>query len=688
MSIKGFVTSCLATLAIFMTTLALLVFIQSYANFHAAGDAGKLIRVLGALTKVSEGLAPERGSTIVALDGDPATRKTLLDARSRVDRAIEAAESLTRESALPEIAAVDAELRRIKSEVSRWRAEADALTGGPTEPRVQFRQRYFQALSELFSTVAGLNEMLELRLTTLDAAVATPGALATTAWSLRDHAGRISAMYIGAITSGQPFSAALLRDFNLTEGRVLQLWQELRDRAGAATSPPALREALGKIDEGYFKPFQQLRDRVDRAGLSDGAYDLTAAEWRRQSGPMLQSILVMRDAAVAEGEQVANANRAAAARTLILTGLVLLATLGTVVVVMIAIHRRLIEPLSGLTRIIAVFAEGQRSFSVPHTARQDEIGQMAKALEILRSGALAIDEKAQKDAEAAHARDQRRQRVEAATERFVATIDTLVGEVRQAVTGLRGATQTLSSASTTSTEQAGAVAAAAGLASSNVQAVAAAAEELSRNISGIAEKVSETARAMETAVQQAEETHATVRGLAEAAHRIGDVVSLITDIAAQTNLLALNATIEAARAGEAGKGFAVVANEVKGLANQTARATEEIQLQVTAIQAETDHAVMAIQTIGNTIDTINQFTSSIATAIGQQGAATQDIANNAQQAAGGTSEVSEAIAQVLDAEQFTVKAAATLSHLADALSGASERLGETVGGFVGEVKAR
>jgi methyl-accepting chemotaxis protein len=686
MSIKGFVSACLAAVGTFLAILAIILFAENWQNFRAAGEAGDLVALLNAGTQVSEVIAPERGATSVALDGDAAARKVLTDTRAKVDAAFDRIAAMSSQSSAEEYQDAIAKLLKIRTELTAWRTKADAEMGGNREKLDAFRKEFNAGMYAMLNTVGAVNARLGRRLSRLDAEVAYPAALATTTWTLRDQAGRLSTMHILAITSGKPFSAETIRDIDMTLGRIRQLWDHLSEQAGAPDSPVILRDGLAKVEAGFFTPFKPLRERVAKAGMSDGAYELDQAEWRRLSAPMLQSIMLMRDAAISDASRIAAENHRHAGQNLILVGLLLIAATATTLVAIIGINRRVITPLARLTEIVDDFAAGSRQFAVPYADRNDETGKMAKAIEVLRDKALAADDRAKAETAAAQARDERRVRVETVTNGFVESIDTVVGGVSTAIDGLRSATETLSTTSATTTEQSSVVAAAADNASANVQTVAAAAEELSNSIQEISRRVTETAAAMNGAVHEAENTSATVRGLAEAARRIGDVVSLITDIAAQTNLLALNATIEAARAGDAGKGFAVVAGEVKTLANQTARATDDIQAQVAAIQAETDRAVNAIVGISSTIATVNQYTIGIASAVEQQGAATQEIARNVQQAAQGTSEVSQSIARVLEAERATVQAAGQLSTLADRLSGESDRLRNNVGHFVSEVK--
>jgi methyl-accepting chemotaxis protein len=252
---------------------------------------------------------------------------------------------------------------------------------------------------------------------------------------------------------------------------------------------------------------------------------------------------------------------------------------------------------------------------------------------------------------------------------------------------LQKSVQVMAETAETTSRQTTAAAAAASQASDNVQTVSTSAGELAASISEISRQVTQSSEILRHAVDDAKRTDKVVQGLADAAQRIGDVVNLIDDIASQTNLLALNATIEAARAGEAGKGFAVVAAEVKNLANQTSRATEEIIGQIEGIQATTREAVSAIQSIGKVILKVNEIATSVASAIEEQGAATREIASSVHQASVGTTEVSTNVGRITTAAANTHDTVEKVLHEVDALTQQSERLRSEVNRFAAAVRA-
>ncbi|CAA7627048.1 Methyl-accepting chemotaxis protein [Candidatus Terasakiella magnetica] len=341
------------------------------------------------------------------------------------------------------------------------------------------------------------------------------------------------------------------------------------------------------------------------------------------------------------------------------------------------------RPMKAMERHFDAIAAGNMAYEIP-LAEIGEFNQMHALLRALKAK-LGYNqlEKAELDRQAEEKRHIELNRVASSLESRVKGVVDLI-DVSSG--SLLGNAQTLSSNAQETMVQAGNVTAMTGQVTSNVQAVSAATHELSSSVTEISRQVSHAATISRDAVRQAGETDRMVRSLAEAAQKIGDVVKLINDIASQTNLLALNATIEAARAGEAGKGFAVVANEVKHLANQTAKATEEIGTQITAIQSETNSAVAAISSISNTIENINELSSAIAAAVEEQGAATNEIARSVEQAAHGTATAAENVEIVSGAAEETKMMADQVYTAADGLKSASNQLAQEVAGFIREIR--
>jgi methyl-accepting chemotaxis protein len=331
--------------------------------------------------------------------------------------------------------------------------------------------------------------------------------------------------------------------------------------------------------------------------------------------------------------------------------------------------------------------DGELTVDIPHQGETTEIGQIAAGLQTFKD-ALIAKKASDGAADAEKALNlARAQRISAATTDFEAMVGEMVGSLAGASTELEASATTLSSTADHAQGLATMVAAASEEASTNVQSVASATEELSSSINEISRQVQESARMASTAVDEAGATNGRVEQLAKAASRIGDVVELINAIAGQTNLLALNATIEAARAGEAGRGFAVVAAEVKALADQTAKATNEIGQQVIDIQAATKESVGAIKEISGTIEKLSEISSAIAAAVEQQGAATQEISRNVQQAAQGTHQVSSHVADVQRGAGETGHASSQVLSAAQSVASESVRLKSQVEKFLSAVRA-
>jgi len=345
-------------------------------------------------------------------------------------------------------------------------------------------------------------------------------------------------------------------------------------------------------------------------------------------------------------------------------------------------------PVVRMTEAMKKLAGGDKTVEIPAQGRTDEIGQMAGTVQVFKDNMIEAERLRTEQEEAKRrAEVEKKAAMNGMADDFESSVKGIVQMVSSASTELQSTAQSMTATAEETSRQASAVAAASEQASTNVQTVASAAEELSSSIAEISRQVAESAKISGQAVSDAERTNQQVNALAEAAQRIGDVVKLINGIAGQTNLLALNATIEAARAGEAGKGFAVVASEVKSLANQTAKATDEISAQVTSIQTATSDSVQAIQSITGTIGRINEIAAAIASAVEEQGAATQEIARNVQQAAAGTNEVSSNITGVTKAASDTGAAAGQVLSASGELSRQSEALGEKVDAFISRIRA-
>jgi methyl-accepting chemotaxis protein len=378
-------------------------------------------------------------------------------------------------------------------------------------------------------------------------------------------------------------------------------------------------------------------------------------------------------------QQVHGAGRASLAWSAVAIGLAAVAAL--------LISRSVARPVVRLTGVMERLAAGDTTVALPAVERRDEVGAMGRAVQVFKDGALARArlEDAQRREHEAHAR--RARAIDALIAGFDGEVTGILTGLGQSALGLRATSEIMARAIQVTGTKAAAVATASEAASHNVQTVASAAEQLAASIATVADQVARSSAVAHDAAAAARRTDATVQSMADAAQRIGEVVDLINAIATKTNLLALNATIEAARAGAAGKGFAVVAAEVKTLAGQTARATDDIRLQVESIQDVTAQAVEAIQAISRITGDMNRIAGAVASAVAEQRAATGEIARSVTLAARGTHDVAGNIVGVSASAVETGGAAGDVLHTAEGVAHSSDTLRQLVDGFLARVRA-
>jgi methyl-accepting chemotaxis protein len=434
---------------------------------------------------------------------------------------------------------------------------------------------------------------------------------------------------------------------------------------------PRYRAIIGKLSAITAKQGAIMKDRADPLRL----------EIDNVLGSVKQSV----EARAAEIRAEADAQDAASMMFNMVSGvLVVLMLIGSAVFAALTIAR----PIRRIGEVLLELAGGNKAVAVPYAERGDEVGDAARAAQTFKENLVRIEKmEAEQKAIEAQSAVQRKADMHQLANSFQAAVGGIIDAVSSSSTQLEAAANTLTKTAESTQALSGMVAAASEEASSNVESVASAAEEMTASVSEISRQVQDSSRIAGEAVKQAEQTDARINELSQAAGRIGDVVKLITAIAEQTNLLALNATIEAARAGEAGRGFAVVATEVKALAAQTAKATEEIGTQIAGMQAATQDSVAAIKEIGSTIGRISNIAATIAATVEQQGAATGEIARNVGQAAKGTAQVAENITEVNRGASATGSASTQVLSSAQSLSKESHHLKLEVDKFLNTVRA-
>jgi methyl-accepting chemotaxis protein len=658
-----------------------------------ASDAASINETADLLLESAGQWARERGATNLALNAaNPAADAQLAaisNYRKSADQAFERAVARLTDRNFANRDQLVAAAKRANDVVLEQRRQADAEIAKPAKDRKPaIVSKWAPTITALIVASQNLRVAAAMDEDNVQARLSSLQNLKHFVWIMSEYLGRERAMVAGMIAASRPMTAQEVSTLGAFRGRVEAAWDYVQAYAAKSSAPPAVSTAADRLRERVFQGFEDTRKAIYAAGIGGGTYPINSAEWFSRSTAAIDEVIALSALASEEAARLAESAQRGSLRTLMLNAFLMAFSLALASLTLWMVISRVVRSLGQITAAMGKIAGGETSVAVPCTTRRDEMGSMARALLVFKENAVKVlGMQAEREALEKTAREERAAAMAQLADQFEGAVGEIVETVSSASTQLEASAGTLSTTAERAQELTTMVAAASEEASTNVQSVASASEEMASSVNEIGRQVQESARIAGEAVAQARKTHHRVNELSEASRRIGDVVELINTVASQTNLLALNATIEAARAGEAGRGFAVVATEVKALAEQTAKATEEIRRQISDIQNATQDSVSAIEEIGVTIGRISEISSTIASAVEEQGAATQEVARNVQQAAQGTQQVASNITDVQRGADATGAASSQVLTFAQSLSQESSRLKSEVGRFLEMVRA-
>jgi methyl-accepting chemotaxis protein len=682
--------------ALFCAMLVLIIsilLVPLYADLQQRAGSAEVARTAHAARVIFEALQNlrlERGPTRTTLEGkEPASVEFLSlvnDLRAKAQPALAAV--------IEECGAIDCAGPKPET-YSGLRASMDKLTAIRKEAETALRVRlpdrranvasdFNTASTDLVDRLEEMSNVLGDKVRTGDAETAELIEIKQLGWLARDAIG-FERNALSEALNANAISPALQKRMAELRGRAEVTWAVVRQLVGRQSAPQQIRDAVNDAHDVAFGTYEKLRRALIEALASGRSAPVSPDELTKSSNAALEALTVVPNTAIAAAEQHAFLKHADANRSLALH-LLLLAIAGSLGAAgFIVAQWRVTGPISEITHIMRRLADGDATVEIPDTGRRDEVGEMARALEVFKENAL---ERVSAERSEAHERAvaERKAEMNRLADEFATEIGHVVDVVSLSAGELEGAAGSLTATAESTQGLSDAVAATAQQLSANVRSVFSASEAMTSSASDISRRVQESRVIAQTAVMQAERTDHSMSELSKAAQRIGDVIKLINAIAQQTNLLALNATIEAARAGEAGRGFAVVASEVKSLASQTAKATEEIATQIGGMQTATHDAVVTINEIGTTIGKISDLSAEIAAAVEHQGVATQDVARNVDEAADATSEVASNVANMTRGASETGSASLRVLASAQALAREGGKLKREVDKFLAKVR--
>jgi methyl-accepting chemotaxis protein len=681
---------------LFCAMLALIIsilLVPLYGDLQQRADSSGVVDTVRAARVIFDALQNlrlERGPTRNALEGkEPASAEFLTLVNNLRAKAQPALASVLEECGIIDCAGPKPEsysgLRTSIAKLIAMRKEAEtALRVRLADRRVNLASDFNAASTDLIDRLEDMSNVLGDKVRTADAETAELIEIKQLAWLARDAIG-FERNALGEALNANAISPDLQKRMAELRGRAEVAWSVVRQLVARENVPPQIRDAVKSAHDVAFGTYEKFRLGLVDALASGRAAPVSPDELIKSSNAALDSLIAVPNTAIAAAEQHAFHTRERANRSLALH-LALLAIAGSMGAAgFIVAQWRVTGPIGDITRIMRRLADGDATVEIPDAGRRDEIGEMARALEVFKENAL---ERVSAERNEAHERAvaERKAEMNRLADEFATAIGHVVDIVSSSASELEGAAGSLTATAEATQRLSDAVAAAAQQLSTNVRSVFSASNAMTSSANDISRRVQESRIIARTAVTQAEKTDHSMSELSKAAQRIGDVIKLINAIAQQTNLLALNATIEAARAGEAGRGFAVVASEVKSLASETAKATEEISAQIGGMQTATHEAVVTINEIGTTIGKISDLSAEIAAAVEHQDAATQDVARNVDEAADATSEVASNVANMTRGASETGSASLRVLGSAQALAKEGGKLKREVDKFLAKVR--
>jgi methyl-accepting chemotaxis protein len=685
------------------TAISLLALLLVAVTGYQAYDALKQREVAQQFVTVNEAAsllltstadwAVERGLTngamrAAAVADDPAIA-AIVAKRTSADQAM--SEALERLAAIPEM-----ELgRQSIADATESFAALQALRGKvDAELKKPGAERNPELVSAVVPTVTKLIDRTSQMRLTLETLTRSPAAQLVQVANLRhlaaemaEYAGRERARLVGAIASKQPLQDSDVRLVAEGRGHIDLSWNAIAVLRLRPDLPQSLVEGISAVEQEYFDSYGKLRKDV-LAGGETGAYPIESKDYFERVTTAINTILKLSQAMGEYAGGLARERAASSTTGALWAAVIFVAGLLCAALSYWIVFKRIVLPIGRMTSAMERLANRDRTIEIVGVGQSDEIGAMARAVQVFKDNAIAMEQmERERQVMAERAETEKVQERNRLADQFEASVAGVVQSISAAASSLQDTARRMSATAEDTSKQSLAVATAAKQSNASVQTVATAAEELSASIDEISRQVASATQLSDQSAANGRRTDETVRTLSVAVQRIGDVVKLIDDIAAQTNLLALNATIEAARAGEAGKGFVVVASEVKVLANQTAKATEDIRSQIGAIRTQTDLAVTAIKQICDNVVEVHGISAAISAAVQQQGAATQEIARSVNQAADGSNQVTESIATVTNSAAETGEAAGGMLNSASDLAHQADMLRTEMDRFLAGVRA-